>query len=226
MRKALEEISLSQSCPPDVTASMVAVDRAAGELRRNSAVIIDDDRGAVLAQAAETVTAESLAALLRLSKGNVSLALTARRASVLKLVGAAAGIVTLPIADTTKAALVRYLIDPTCPAPDGTTNALIPSPADRWLSSPGRGDAREARPGAAGGAGGAASGFRPGRRGAAGGRAEICCASRRVPSSTTRPTSPRPCSRSAKPACRSASPRTLGSSGSVRPTAAPSSLPS
>jgi GTP cyclohydrolase II len=128
VRKALEEISLSQSCPPDVTASMVAVDRAAGELRRNSAVIIDDDRGAVLAQAAETVTAESLAALLRLSKGNVSLALTARRASVLKLVGAAAGFVTLPIADLSEAALVRYLIDPTCPAPDGRTDALIPSP--------------------------------------------------------------------------------------------------
>ena len=55
---------------------MVAVDRAAGELRRNSAVVIDDDRGAVLAQAAETVTAGSLAALSRLSHGNVSLALS------------------------------------------------------------------------------------------------------------------------------------------------------
>ena len=128
MRKVLEEISLSQPTPPDVTASMIAVDRAAGELRRNSALIIDDHRGAVLAQAAETVTTDSLAALLRLSDGTVSLALTARRASVLKLVGAAAGIVTLPIADPTDAAIIRYLIDPTCPAPAGTTAALIPSP--------------------------------------------------------------------------------------------------
>jgi GTP cyclohydrolase II len=107
---------------------MVAVDRAAGELRRNSAVIIDDERGAVLAQAAETVTPEGVAALLRLSNGMVSLALTARRASALKLVGAAAGIVTLPIGATIDQAVIRYLIDPTCPAPAGTSDGLIPSP--------------------------------------------------------------------------------------------------
>jgi GTP cyclohydrolase II len=119
---------LSKSCPPDVTASMVAVDRAAGDLRRNSAVVIDDDRGAVLAQAAETVTAESLAALSRLANGNVSLALTARRASVLKLLGSAAGIVTLPIADTTDPAVIRYLIDPTYPPVAATTAGVIPCP--------------------------------------------------------------------------------------------------
>ena len=119
---------MSQLRPPDVTASMVAVDRAAGELRRNSAVIIDDDHGAVLAQAAETVTAQSLAELSRLSNGKVSLALTARRASVLKLVGAAPGIVTLPVADNMDAPALRYLIDPTCPAPDATPDALIPRP--------------------------------------------------------------------------------------------------
>ena len=69
-----------------------------GELRRGGMVIIDDDHGAVLAQAAETVTAQSLAALARLSNGITSLALTARRASVLKLVGAGPGIVMLPVA--------------------------------------------------------------------------------------------------------------------------------
>lgn len=113
---------------PDLTASMVAVDRAAGELRRNGTVIIDDDRGAVLVQAAETVTPQSLAALARLSAGDVSLALTARRASVLKLVGAAPGIVTLPIASDTDPAAIRYLIDPTCPAPETTPAPLLPSP--------------------------------------------------------------------------------------------------
>jgi GTP cyclohydrolase II len=107
---------------------MVAVDRAAGELRRNSAVIIDDDRGAVLAQAAETVTAESLAALWHLADGNLSLALTARRASVLKLVGTAAGIVMLPLAEDTDAALIRCLIDPTFPRSGAAKDALIPSP--------------------------------------------------------------------------------------------------
>jgi GTP cyclohydrolase II len=124
VRKAREEISLSQSCPPDVTASMVAVDRAAGELRRNGAVIIDDDRGAALAQAAETVTADSLAALSRLSDGHVSLALTARRASVLKLVSTTAGIVTLPFAVPMGAAVIRYLIDPTCPSASPMADGL------------------------------------------------------------------------------------------------------
>jgi GTP cyclohydrolase II len=107
---------------------MVAVDRAAGELRRNSAIIIDDDHGAVLAQAAETVTADSLGAL-QLAQANVSLALTARRASVLKLVGAGPGIVTLPVTAGTDAAAIRYLIDPTCPASDAPLDALLLRPA-------------------------------------------------------------------------------------------------
>ena len=119
---------MSQSSPPDVTAGMVAVDRAAGELRRNSAVVIEDDHGAVLAQAAETVTADSLASLARLSDGGVSLALTARRASVLKLVGAGPGIVTLPIAGGMDGAVIRALIDPTCPAPDALPEGLILQP--------------------------------------------------------------------------------------------------
>src|ERR687891_530238 len=119
---------LSQSSPPDLTAGMVAVDRAAGELRRNSAVVIDDEHGAMLAQAAETVTADSLAALARLSNGRISLALTALRASVLRLVGAGPGIVTLPIADDMDGAVIRSLIDPTCPAADVLPDAVILRP--------------------------------------------------------------------------------------------------
>jgi GTP cyclohydrolase II len=119
---------LNQSSPPDVTADMVAVDRAAGELRRNGVVIIDDDRGAVLAQAAETATAHSLASLARLSNGGVSLALTARRASLLKLVGAGPGIVTLSIADGLDGGAIRSLIDPTCPAPGALSDAPIVRP--------------------------------------------------------------------------------------------------
>ena len=108
---------MSQSCPADVGPEIVAVDRATGELRRGGMVVIDDDHGAVLAQAAETVTAQSLATLTRLSGGTVSLALTARRASVLKLVGAGPGIVTLPVTGGIDGALIRSLVDPTCPAP-------------------------------------------------------------------------------------------------------------
>jgi GTP cyclohydrolase II len=107
---------------------MVAVDRAAGELRRNGAVMIDDDRGAALAQAAETAIAEDIAALARLSKGIVSLALTAHRASVLKLVGAGPGIVTLRLPDGIDAALIRAVIDPTCAAPAGAPGTLALRP--------------------------------------------------------------------------------------------------
>jgi GTP cyclohydrolase II len=119
---------LSQSSPPEVTAGMVAVDRATGELRRNSAVVIDDDHGAVLAQAAETVTTDSLASLARLSNGKVGLALTARRASVLKLVGAGPGIVTLPIAAGIDGAVIRSLIDPTCLVTDALPEGLVLRP--------------------------------------------------------------------------------------------------
>ena len=119
---------MSEPSPPDVTAGMVAVDRAAGELRRNSAVIIDDEHGAVLAQAAETVTADSLAALAGLSDGRVSLALTARRASVLELVGAGPGIVTVPVADGMDGAVIRSLIDPTCPVADPLPDTIVLRP--------------------------------------------------------------------------------------------------
>jgi GTP cyclohydrolase II len=92
---------------------MVAVERATGELRRHGAVIIDDEHGAVLAQAAETASAHSLATLERLSNQKVCLALTARRASVLGLVGAGPGIVTLSLGDGMSGAVIRSLIDPT-----------------------------------------------------------------------------------------------------------------
>ena len=124
-KKASRRPGLSESSSVDVPSDMVAVDRATGELRRGGMVIIDDDHGAVLAQAAETVTAQSLAALARLSNGITGLALTARRASVLKLVGAGPGIVMLPVAPGTEGALIRSLVDPTCPAPGPLPEAIL-----------------------------------------------------------------------------------------------------
>ena len=119
---------MSQANRADVTAGMVAVDRAAGELRRNSAVVIEDDHGGVLAQAAETVAADSLTALAQLSQASISLALTARRASVLGLVGAGPGIVALPIEHGTDVAVIRSLIDPTFAAPGVLPEGFIPRP--------------------------------------------------------------------------------------------------
>ena len=63
-RKTSRRPGLSQSSPAGAAPDIVAVDRTTGELRRGGMVIIDDDHGAVLAHAAETVTAQSLAALL------------------------------------------------------------------------------------------------------------------------------------------------------------------
>jgi GTP cyclohydrolase II len=104
---------VSQSRPLDA-AGMAAVDRAAGELRRNAAVIIDDERGAALAQAAETLSDTDPEALATLARGQPALALTAHRASVLKLVGAGPGIVSLPVQGGMDVATIRRLIDPTC----------------------------------------------------------------------------------------------------------------
>jgi GTP cyclohydrolase II len=103
---------------------MVAVDRAAGELRRSGAVIIDDGHGAALAQAAETLTGDDPGNLARLSQGQLALALTAHRASMLKLVGTGPGIVMLPVVDGMDAVAIRCLIDPTCPTPE--TAPLVP----------------------------------------------------------------------------------------------------
>jgi GTP cyclohydrolase II len=100
-------------------ASMVSVDRAVGDLRRGDFVMLESAGGVALAQAAETVTAASLATLTRLANGNASLALTARRASVLAFPKAAAagraasGVVTLPLAGIGDPETIRCLIDPT-----------------------------------------------------------------------------------------------------------------
>jgi GTP cyclohydrolase II len=107
---------------------MVAVDRATGELRRSGTVIIDDEHGAVLAQAAETASADSLATLARLSNQKVSLALTARRASVLGLVSVGPGIVTLSLGDGMEEAVIRSLVDPTCAAPAAPPDGLLLRP--------------------------------------------------------------------------------------------------
>lgn len=94
--------------------NMVAVDRAAADLRRGGFVVIENGHEAVLAQAAETVTPDSLARLGRLGNGAGRLALTAHRARVLDLPEAASRVVTLPLAGGIDAETIRWLADPTC----------------------------------------------------------------------------------------------------------------
>lgn len=119
----------------DCAASMAAVDRAAGELRRGSFVVIEGDQDAALIQAAETVTAESLATLCRLGNGHTSLALTARRARVLDLAHNGAGVVSLALGATIDAATIRWLADPTVAEPPQgrarSCSATLPETATR-----------------------------------------------------------------------------------------------
>jgi GTP cyclohydrolase II len=113
-------------------ASMVTVDRAVSDLRRGDFVLLEGPAGMALAQAAETVTAASLAALTRLANGRASLALTARRASVLAFPRPAAGgrhgsgVVTLPLAEVGDPATIRWLIDPTALRHGGFPRSVAP----------------------------------------------------------------------------------------------------
>lgn len=92
-----------------------AVDRVMGDFRRGGLAIIEDDRGARVVQAAESVTAESLRQLAALGDGKIALALTRRRAAALGLAAAASapgGTVVLTLPPATEAPYVQQLADP------------------------------------------------------------------------------------------------------------------
>lgn len=92
---------------------LLAVDRALADLRRGGLVLVTDAAQALLVQAAEAVTPQSLATLARLGQAPVLLALTERRANALGLTGLAGKtVVTLEIADGTPAQSVRDIADP------------------------------------------------------------------------------------------------------------------
>ena len=109
----------------NATAGMVGVDRALGDLRRGDFVVIEGDRSRALIQAGEAVTAESLAALVRIGNGSTRLALTARRARALALAEAGSGVVSLALPTPGDADLVRGLIDPTYGRPPLLSPALV-----------------------------------------------------------------------------------------------------
>jgi GTP cyclohydrolase II len=91
------------------------VDRAITDLRRGGFVLLRDGGTALAAQAAEGVTADSLARLAGLAGGPMSLALTRRRAAALGLIEAPSGkggAVLLRIAPDATAEELRELADP------------------------------------------------------------------------------------------------------------------
>lgn len=97
------------------------VGRALTDLRRGESVLLAE-RGTtcLLVQAAEAVTPASLAQLRNLTHGDLSLALTRRRAAALGLAAPAfgpGGTIVLPISDTTEATVLRDLADPAAKTP-------------------------------------------------------------------------------------------------------------
>ena len=93
---------------------LLAVDRALADLRRGGLVVVTDQARALLVQAAEAVTPQSLARLASLGQAPALLALTERRANAIGLAGPAGkSVVTLEIADGTPAQSVRDIADPT-----------------------------------------------------------------------------------------------------------------
>ena len=93
---------------------LLAVDRALADLRRGGLVVVTDQARALLVQAAEAVTPQSLARLASLGQAPALLALTERRANAIGLAGPSGQtVVTLEIADGTPAQSVRDIADPT-----------------------------------------------------------------------------------------------------------------
>lgn len=103
--------------PPPPT--LQAIDRALAELRRGGTVIVCDAAGhAVAAQAAEAATPETMARLEALGGGTLALAVTGRRAAVLRLAEPGGAVVVVKVPSGFDAAAVRRLADP-CAADAG-----------------------------------------------------------------------------------------------------------
>ncbi|MGE5503607.1 MAG: GTP cyclohydrolase II [Actinomycetota bacterium] len=100
---------------------LIAVDRAAAELRRGGVVAVRDGASAVLMLAAEAVTDEALARLKSLTGSDPALAVTGRRARVLGLPSADQAVMRLTATGGFAAETVSWLADPCArllPRPD------------------------------------------------------------------------------------------------------------
>jgi len=90
----------------------VAVDRAIADFRRGEPIVIREGDRAVLALAAEALSDERLARFIRLSGSSPSLAMTARRATLLGLGRDGTGVVRVALSGTPVAQRLRELVDP------------------------------------------------------------------------------------------------------------------
>lgn len=100
--------------PGQRQASLRAVDRVSGELRRGDFALVRPDTGpALLIQAAELATDDSIARLRALSGLDPAIIITAQRAAALTIGSADGGVVRLTGGPALTAGLVRALSDPT-----------------------------------------------------------------------------------------------------------------
>ncbi len=109
----------------DRSVSLRAVDRVSGDLRRGDAVLLRPDRGpALLLQAAELATEDSLTTLERLAGRKPGVILTAQRMAALGLGRDADSVTRLESDHMPSAAQIRDLADPTRPI-DAETLAVL-----------------------------------------------------------------------------------------------------
>lgn len=119
--------------PPGRAASLRAVERAAGELRRGDPVLVRPDQGpAMLALAAETASAESIARVSRLTGRVPWIVLTGQRAVALGLSDDPGGVLRIALNTLPDSATVQALADPTrwVQAPELADCQRTPIPSD------------------------------------------------------------------------------------------------
>jgi GTP cyclohydrolase II len=125
---------------PEVPAPrpLIAVDRAAAELRRGGVVAVRDGHGAVLMLAAEAVTNEAVARLKALAGSDPALAVTGRRARVLGLTAPDQAVMRLSSKDGFAAETISWLADPCArllPAPDMSRIDAAPVAAESAVAA-------------------------------------------------------------------------------------------
>ena len=106
-------------------ASLRAVDRASGDLRRGDFVLVRPDRGpALLIQASESATPENLARMATLTGVAPWVILTRQRAAAIGLCEDVDGVARLEPGDRLSADLVRRLCDPESPVDPESLDGL------------------------------------------------------------------------------------------------------
>jgi GTP cyclohydrolase II len=107
--------------------TMRIVEQAAARLRGGRLVLVNEGAHAILVQAAETASVESLARLARL--GDCSLVLTAQRGGALELPVNGHRLLCLPLSEGIDLDAVRRMIDPTHPEGPLSRSAMPCAPA-------------------------------------------------------------------------------------------------